>query len=303
MVECIDLVGNDPDAVPAGNGQDCCQFLPACGPACRVRRRIHEDCPGLGRYQRFKLLEIQRPGAVREVQWKSNGPCPAKLGGGYDVRPGRRKIDKLVAGRGQRLRRQHDGMHPRPGDVEMVAGKRNREMPCVVARQGLPQFRYPPLPSVEGFAGEEGVTCRPVDEIRRGQVTLPRPERNEPLLAPRIGDDLDDTAFRCGKCTGAETFQDRHTIPLRLSVPHSAAGRRNPMTIGEAEIDLCDDYQRALSRSRISASSSTSAGGGAGASSTGFFSSAKRMRFTTLTIRKIIQARIRKFRMTVTKLP
>ena len=61
---------------------------------------------------------------------------------------------------------------------------------------------------------------------------------------------------------------------------------------------------RCARRSRISVSSFTSSGGGAAsASASSFLSSCSRSVFTPLTIRKMIQARIRKLMTTVIKLP
>ncbi len=218
IIERIDLVGEDPEAMTARKLEDRLQILMRRCPAGRVRRGIDEEGARLRRDRPLQLLQIQRPPAVGKGQRHGHGAGAAEFDGGNDIGPGRRQIDHLVAGLGQRLHRQHDRLHAGAGHVEMLGREFHAEMAGVITRQRGAQLGNAALPGVEGLAGQKRFARGTVDEIGARQIPLTGPERQEPLAAAGVVDDLDNAAFRGGKRARAKILHHRHGA-LRLQIP------------------------------------------------------------------------------------
>ena len=104
MEQRIDLVGDDPQAVPAAKIEDRLQRLAVGGPAGRVGRRVDEYRLGARRDGRRELLDVADPAIVALAKRHGDRLAAADGGGRGEVRPGRRQVDRLVAGADGRLR-------------------------------------------------------------------------------------------------------------------------------------------------------------------------------------------------------
>ncbi|MNT59456.1 hypothetical protein D3C72_1969710 [compost metagenome] len=97
IVERIDLVGEDPQAVAACEFEDRPQVLVGRSPAGGIGRRVDEQAARLRRDRLFEPIHVERPAAIGEGERNADGAAAGDLDGGDDVRPGRRQIDHLVA--------------------------------------------------------------------------------------------------------------------------------------------------------------------------------------------------------------
>ena len=96
IVECgivdeaaVDLVRDDPEAMPAGDVADAAQILVACGPAGGIGRRIDDEGAGARRDRLFEPLEIEMTSPSR--RWSSARRRAARRNGdrAREIRPGR----------------------------------------------------------------------------------------------------------------------------------------------------------------------------------------------------------------------
>ncbi len=69
-------------------------------------------------------------------------------------------------------------------------------MARMVASKCFTQIRNTSLPCVEGFAVGNSLLRRLPNEIRRTQITLPDPQRNQALFATTVIGYGNDAAFR-----------------------------------------------------------------------------------------------------------
>ena len=152
----VDLVGDDPQALAARQVENGAKRVDVGRPAGRVGRRVDEDHLACGRSPPPRCVPRRRTSHWRKSRAaRATGRAPAIAGGGGEVRPGRRQVDRFVAAARRGGDCHLDGVHAAAGDKELVRVERTAEMALVIARQRLAQLRNSALPGVEGLAAPQ----------------------------------------------------------------------------------------------------------------------------------------------------
>ena len=316
----IDLVGDDPEiALRRARSRIACRVARSAVQPVGLDGELTKMRRGARRDRGRDPVDVAGPAIAGLVERRPAPACaPATPAAAGEIRPGRRQIDR------PRRRRRRSPAAPAgsPACREPVTRNSSRrkalaEMPGVVAGQRLAQFRDAALPGVEGLAVAQRLGGG--SEMKSGVGRSPSPTQSgiRPVAAAAIVDRRRRCRFRARRAPRRLTHvEDGHragsglqaaTADSRLSHGHDAraidcAPTADPIDEFWSERTATACYFFA-SRSRISVSSCTSAGGGAAAGAGFSFSSRRRILFTALTIRKMIQARIRKLMSTVRKLP
>ena len=195
----VDLVGDDPQAALPGEVAHGDLVLPAHRPAGRVARRVDEEGLGARADGIEQPVEIERPAGVAEAQGHADDPAADDIDRRADIRPHRRRRHHLVVRAEQHLHGLHDRLHAADGDDGALRRDVDAVDPAEVGAERPAQGRDAALVCVEGLSRAQRLDGRLADEVRRRQVALADPERDQVrYLAPVVGE-LDDAAFRnCG---------------------------------------------------------------------------------------------------------
>ncbi len=85
----------------------------------------------------------------------------------------------------------------------------------MIMGQSLTQFRNTGLPGVECLAVDNALLGRVADEIRRRQVALAHPERNETFASASVIGNRHDTTFRRSGSFPTKIGDERHDFPVK----------------------------------------------------------------------------------------
>ena len=190
----VDLVGDDPQAVPPRERENGTEVVEARGPAGRVGRRVDDKRAGARRHGVAEAIDIERPACGTARHRHRDRPRPRDRDGAVEIRPGRRRDENLVAGSRRHAHGDLGRVHAPDRDRETVDGERPPVQPLAVAGDRLAQLWDALLPGVEGLAGGERARCRVVDEGWGRQVPLPAQSGIRPGPPAPVGHGLDDAA-------------------------------------------------------------------------------------------------------------
>ena len=192
----VDLVGDDPEAVPAREREQRGEVLARRGPAGRIGRRDDEERARARRDRGGEPVEVERPAVIAEA---TSAPRPARApampvaaaafgqaGVGISTSsPAPATIASAI----------WIACMPEPVTKNSSGANGAAVERRVIARERLAQFGNAALPGVEGLAGRERARRRLADEGRRRQIALAGPQRDHAAAPAAVVHRLDDAAL------------------------------------------------------------------------------------------------------------
>ena len=184
-------------------------------PARGVGRRVDDDGAGFGRDRRPQSLKIKLPARAVKAQrhFHRHGTVHRERGG--EIRPRRGRHNHLIPRSSHHAHGELQGVHAANGDEKA----RGRERACPIgigalimarhiAGDGLAKFRRAALMGVKGFAFFERLHRRIRNMLRRWQIALAHPERNQAFAVAPVMKHLDNAAFGHAHRLVAEAFEE-----------------------------------------------------------------------------------------------
>ena len=155
----IDVIGNDPDAVPAAMLQHQTLLLGRHGPAGGVVGRVNHHRFGARCQRRDQLFHVERPMTALRRDCHARNLCAGRLESTDDIGPARLNCDNPVAGSHKKFSRQHEALHSGRGDCDLSRFQTAAQKFVAISTNRLPQRHRAIVRLVHMIASLERGNC------------------------------------------------------------------------------------------------------------------------------------------------